>query len=270
LWLVLLCFCVLTDLLSLRAQTTFDPSGRLLMVEYSQSAAARGATLAAAACRGRHGVLVVVAVAVRPASKRSSILSTPKVHRIDDSAWLFTAGLAGDSRSWAAALRRAAQEHRRSCGEPMTAEQVARRAAELQHERTRVAGVRPLGCVGLVVGGNEPASSTSSSDPPLRLFRVSPGGSMEDCLYAAAGKGAASVMKTLADRYGRELREANAAEAVKRLVQVVQDATENKEACMDVWCFQPGEAATCFTSVGTDETMKRVASHFATDQPKES
>lgn len=171
-----------------RSITTFDPSGRLLQVEYGMEASNRGVPILA--LKTDHEVFVFIRQAAS-----ASMIPGQKVHRIDEHIWIFTAGFAGDARVLASSLRSFCQRHRLSMGEAPTTSEVAREAAALQHELTRVGGARPLGCTAIVAGVDV------SMNGETRLFRTDPGGVMEDCNFCAAGKDQDLSMNILEETY---------------------------------------------------------------------
>lgn len=168
-----------------RAITTFSADGRLQQVEYGMEAANRGDSVVAALINETMAI-----VAVR---------GTDKVHRVDSHVLLVTAGLAGDGRALAATLRSSCQRHILSYGEPPTVHEVSHMAARVQHELTRTAGARPLGCTAIVIG-----VKASNGDTPgeVQIYQTDPGGVLEQCSYCVAGKRKTQILKSLADAFG--------------------------------------------------------------------
>jgi len=218
-----------------RSITTFDPSGRLLQVEYGTEAAARGSTVVAALLEGSSagsgnegsgggGGGICLVVERSPSSGDGGRSgggagggggSIPKVHRLADHVWLATSGLAGDASSLASVLRSFCHDHALACGEVPSTARVAQEAARRQHGVTRTGGRRPLGCTAIVVGVDPTSTTTTPTafaadgdeggrrrpSPLLRIFRSDPGGGgPEDCRYCAAGRGRGAVMSALAGR----------------------------------------------------------------------
>ena len=140
--------------------------------------------------------------------------------------WLVTAGLAGDARTLV---------HR--TGVPLRVVQAADRTAQWQHRLTCQAWRRPLGVTALVLGmdsdGEEDDDKEECSSSSPRLFRCSPGGMKEDCLYCAAGKEQDLVQDAIANEYDRLLQLQqqqqqsgsllSPSEVVERLVKAVQE-----------------------------------------------
>lgn len=258
-----------------RSVTTFDPSGRLLQVEYALQAAARGGSIAAAVV----GDTIYVAVISVRENENSCKGGSQKVHRIADHLWLVTAGLAGDARFLASHLRLDSQQHLFDYGEAMTVSQAAKTATSLQHMLTHTGGARPLGVTALILGG-------SDSSNERRLFRCSAGGIQEDCLYCTAGKDEDSIMAALAKRYEKLVAtQDNPADVVEGLVAAVQDGLgykpkkrrkdENDDGLLlDVWVFRPDDSkrgkidTTCFigVAVGDKESMAKVRGFFSKER----
>jgi 20S proteasome alpha/beta subunit len=212
--------------------TTFDPSGRLRQVEYAQQAAASsGQSVAAVLVTTGEGgledgededaeraaavetiyVAVVAAVAAPttttsgPSVRIRTTTAPPsnKVRCLDGHLWLVSADLAGDARAVAAHLRSLAQQQPVAAGEPYTVHQTAQELASLQHYLTHTPGARPLGVTCLVLGFDRCLTASfrdgsSRRHPPrARLYKCAPGGSLEDCLYCAAGQSEGPILKAL-------------------------------------------------------------------------
>eukprot|EP00521_Asterionellopsis_glacialis_P016657 CAMPEP_0195296144 /NCGR_PEP_ID=MMETSP0707-20130614/18858_1 /TAXON_ID=33640 /ORGANISM="Asterionellopsis glacialis, Strain CCMP134" /LENGTH=293 /DNA_ID=CAMNT_0040357563 /DNA_START=36 /DNA_END=917 /DNA_ORIENTATION=- len=169
-----------------RSITTFSEEGLLQQVMYSMEASRRGQTVAAFATEE------CVSVAVASSSDM-------KVHRIDEHVLLITSGLVGDGRALAAYLRISCQNFRLQNGEAPYIKDVAELSSGLQHQLTRTGGARPLASTACLVG----------VDPSgLKLYQTEPGGSMEQCRYAAAGKlrdQAMTALKELEDEWAKLL-----------------------------------------------------------------
>lgn len=204
-----------------RSITTFDPSGRLLQIEYGMQAANRGVNvLAALSCDDSLCLIVEQS-------------SAHKVHRIGDHIWLVTAGLTGDARSLASALRSYYQRHRIAFGQVPTTGEIAKYAASLQHQLTRMGGTRPLGCTAMVLGIDEVDGRCSP-----RLFRTDVGGILEDCLYCAAGRDQARLDKAL----GEELTEESTNDALQTMLLLLKlVAKVDKDRKVDVWLLKPSK-----------------------------
>jgi 20S proteasome alpha/beta subunit len=245
-----------------REITTFSEDGTLAQVEYGMEASLRGSTVAA--IQTPSGICLVV--------QNSSF---GKVHRLDHHLWLVTAGLSGDARILADALRNTCQKHRLSYGEAPTTDQIARVAGELQHELTRTGGARPLGCTAIVLGIDAPFDGTSMGKPTL--FQTDPGGIVEECFHCAAGKERTSVGKivaTLATGKRDNLRNFFAPLAKKNVGQNTDQLSiiattmaekvlnqldhDSKGSTVDVWIIRPnsrkrgGMQATCYRNIKKD------------------
>eukprot|EP00980_Cylindrotheca_fusiformis_P029080 scaffold22713_cov139-Cylindrotheca_fusiformis.AAC.17 len=246
-----------------REITTFSQDGTLEQVEYGREAASRGSAIAA--IQTSSGIVVVI--------QNSSF---GKVHRLDHHLWLVTAGLSGDARLLASSLRTTCQSHRISYGEAPTTNQMARSAGELQHETTRTAGARPLGCTAFVLGVDAPFDGTSRGTPSL--FRTDPGGIVEQCTHCAAGKEMVNIEKIVADLeagkqtgvrnflgplLGKRKEEENEDELSRLAVSMAEKVLAqldhiSKDSSVDVWIIRPnarkrgGMQATCFRNIQKD------------------
>jgi 20S proteasome alpha/beta subunit len=243
-----------------RSITTFDPTGRLLQVEYGLTATMRGESISAV-LQDDGSILVLVS---RPANNGIA----PKVHRIDEHLWLFTAGLSGDSRFLASRLRSMCRKHRSFYGEPMTVEEAARDVSHVQHLLTRQAGYRPLGCTAIVVGMDFTSSNREAG--MARIFRTDPGGILEDCLYCCAGKDQERHMITLRKTYD-SIRTCNTFDSAQLLLSSFREdllAAEQGPAGFDLWLFRPkgnrrGKAhTTCFLDIGSPESLNAITTHL--------
>lgn len=239
-----------------RSITSFDPNGRLLQVEYSIEATKRGETILAF-LTGDNNILVFVA---KP-KDRATV--SAKVHRIDEHIWLYTTGLSGDARALAAHLRANARQHRLSYGEPMTVEEVAKQSAAVQHELTRTGGARPLGCTAIVVG----MDPTHADVKPGRLFRTDPGGGLEDCYFCCAGRDQESLMAKLIEKY-EKIKMRSTSEVIRKLVGYMLHGQDKGKTCLDVWLLRSNKQnlqeldMTCFTDIGSSESLKTIASYL--------
>ena len=233
-----------------RSITTFDPNGRLLQVEYGLEAANRASPIVAVLINETIYVAVIAATAT----------TTCPIHRLDHHLFLVAAGLAGDALALARQLRQDAARHRLANGEPSTVLECATTAATIQHALTKSPGARPLGVTALVLGldttSSNSADNSFGSSP--RLYRSNPGGTLEDCYYAAAGKNQDMMMRTL-DRLYPDLASSSSSSSPAEVIHALgitlkeglPDKRENQET-FDIWMIRPekeGRGGTKVTSV---------------------
>lgn len=241
-----------------RSITTFSSDGRLLQVEYGMEASRRGDTVAAAVSTSNNkddeNNIIDVVIAVESSS-------SSKVHRIDHHVILLTSGLVGDGRALAASLRGSCQQHRLSFVEAPTVPEVARLAAKLQHDLTRMGGARPLGCSAIIVGVD-----SVHEQGVARLFQTEPGGTLEECVYCAAGKGreAAIISLRQASEDGQITQDRSSDDHLQRMLQTVVSAalgdrddgdSSTGHKTVDGWIVRPdptsrgGVSLTCVSNL---------------------
>lgn len=213
-----------------RSVTTFDPSGRLLQVEYAQAAAGRGESLIAAV----HDDTVYVV------TKSRSKKQQQQLHWIDEELWMVSCGLASDGMFLADILRDTAAEYRPSYGEPIRTEEAAKAAGSFQHRLTLLPGYRPLGVVAVLIGMDD-------SDPIL--YRCGPGGVVQNCRFCTAGQHADTLLHALSRR------EWDASTVVETLVEAMREVCGRKEL-LDVLVFRSGETIRCYEKIGSDRQSK--------------
>lgn len=271
-----------------RSVTTFDPSGRLLQVEYGRTASERGGTIAAAIVNTTNhnsnntSMLIVVIVAqtqptitlstTKYVGKTSSTVSMNKVHRLHRHVWMTSAGLAGDTLFLVKILRQFAQLFVLHNDVACTVEQIAKHATQFQHQLTHRAGRRPLGLTSFIWGWKHDWTNLP------QLYRCSTGGVLEDCLYCAAGHAQEAVQSSIA-KYYNELQNhcLSLSEAIEVLVCAVHeglgyDQTMTEEAPkLDVWCMRKQEAfvdAFCLSGVVDAKSFEKIQD-FLTTRDKE-
>lgn len=236
-----------------RSITTFDPTGRLLQVEYGIEATRRGGgSIVAIQCNNLGSCILVlviredgsskaptnhrqegqetdaVATAVPGAAFHRSIPGL--VQRIEDHLWFFGVGLSGDFRVLASTLRQQAVEHLIRYGECMTVREMAEGVANLQHQLTITPGARPLACTGIVIGVH----------PQTSIYRTDPGGGIEHCRWACAGKYEDQFSKLLEDQY-ENIRSMSSNDAIRTLASLYRDHCDRGGVrySIDAWIFSP-------------------------------
>jgi len=219
-----------------RSITTFDPSGRLLQVEYSHAASERGAQILA---------LVL--------ENNKIIFQAPmsNVYRLDHHLWLVTTGLSGDSRALANHLRSNSRQHRLDYGERMSVNECATTGADLHHKLTYTEGTRPMGCAALVLG--------LDNNNELRIFRIDSGGGLKDSWFAAMGNGSEKAMSSLNKEYDKMKQSVES--TVTGMIKM--SGKESKEHC--IWVLRPnlqtrGEVKmSCFQNTRTNKSARMIS-----------
>jgi 20S proteasome alpha/beta subunit len=211
-----------------RAITTFSNDGRLQQVEYGMEAANRGDSVVAAKINQTLALLVVPATA-----------GGNKIHRIDAHILMATAGLAGDGRALASALRSSCQRHLLSYGERPTVQEAAQMAAQIQHDLTKTAGARPLGCTAIVVGVDESTCSTNDDGVlgEVQIYHTDPGGVLEHCTYCVAGKNKNQILTGISDTYDERDDSSSVSLSTKvasKTLKLLKSSDDKAEKC-DLW-----------------------------------
>lgn len=118
----------------------FNPSGRLLQVDYAEIASQKGSSIIAF-------TLNDTAVFLTPTQPLDSFLDRrciDKVEKIDDDIFSAYSGLAGDGRSVVRMSRSIASEFRRSFGSSPPVSFVAKRIGDFQHQATLKGGMNNM------------------------------------------------------------------------------------------------------------------------------
>lgn len=174
-----------------RGSTIFSPDGRLYQVEYAREAVERGS--ATVGVRTDGGVALVSDVRRRsPLLDRESI---EKLHDVDGSIAIGTAGHVADARRLVKYAREDAQRERLRFGEAPEVETISRSLADFVQESTQTGGTRPFGAALLVAG---------VVDEP-RLFEVDPSGSPVEWRATAIGDGSSAIQSFLEEEYREDL-----------------------------------------------------------------
>lgn len=234
-----------------RAITTFSADGRLQQVEYGMEAANRGDSVVAALI---NETLAIVAVR-----------GSDKVHRVDSHVLLVTAGLAGDGRALAASLRSSCQRHVLSYGEPPTVHEVAHMAARVQHELTKTAGARPLGCTAIVIG----VKATKGDTPgEVQIYQTDPGGVLEQCSYCVAGKRKTQILKSLVETFGEASDSSHgfAFDITSKTLSLLTDESDDDDSSFkkDLWIVRAeygkrgNMSLTCAKGIDTESLKDRL------------
>ena len=171
-----------------RGSSIFSPDGRLYQVEYAREAVRRGT--------GVVGVTTADSVVFAASREtRSPLLDTDsieKLHDIDGSYGIATAGHVADGRHLVDFGRRYAQQERLRYGEPPAVEPVAKALADYVQESTQTGGTRPFGVALLVAG--------VSSDGP-QLYQLDPSGTPTAWTATAIGSESDAIRTVLEDEY---------------------------------------------------------------------
>ncbi|KAJ1965635.1 Proteasome subunit alpha type-4 [Dipsacomyces acuminosporus] len=201
-----------------RALTIFSPDGHLFQVEYAQEAVRKG-TCAVGIC-GTDSV--ILGVEKKAALKLQDPRTMRKIHRLDDSIFIASAGLVADARVLVDMARVECQNHRLTVEDPPTVEFITHYIASVQQRYTQSGGRRPFGISTLIVGFDP--------DNSPKLFQTDPSGIYYEWKANSIGRNSQTVREFLEKHYTESISEADAIKlAVKSLLEVVQTGAKNIE-----------------------------------------
>lgn len=172
--------------------TTFNPSGKLLQIEYALKAVSKGHT--SVGIRATNGVVLATEKVLNSSLiERSSI---QKMAQITDSITVVYSGMGQDYRILVTKARKKAAAYHHMYHEPIPVVQLVREIAAVMQEFTQSGGVRPFG-VSLLVAGVD-------HDGP-QLYQVDPSGSYFAWKATSIGKNYVDAKTFLEKRYNDEL-----------------------------------------------------------------
>jgi proteasome alpha subunit len=174
-----------------RASTLFSPDGRLYQVEYAIETVRRG-TLAI----GIKSKDSVVLAAEEKARKLQVSDITQKIFQIDDHIGVAAAGYIPDARTQVDQARFFAQSNRLIYDEPVDVEGVAKNLADMAHQFTQYAGVRPYGVALILAGVDKNGAS---------LYQTDPSGTYIEYDAVAIGDGSDQVNEFLEKNYHADI-----------------------------------------------------------------
>ncbi|CCI45572.1 unnamed protein product [Albugo candida] len=172
--------------------TTFNPSGKLLQIEYALNAVNGGKT--SLGIRSKNGVVIATD------KKLPTILvdesTNNKIALLSECAGIIYSGLGPDYRVLVRKARKKAQTYYQKFKEHAPASILVRELATIMQEFTQSGGVRPFGVSILFAGYDD--------DGP-QLYQIDPSGSYFGWKATAIGKGAVSAKTFLEKRYNDDL-----------------------------------------------------------------
>jgi len=130
--------------------TTFSPEGRLFQVEYAMEAISH-----AGAAVGLLSSKVGIVLAAEKKLSTKLLDSTPyaeKMSKVDEHITAVVAGITSDANILVSFLRRVAQNHLITYGEPIPVEQLVQRVCDQKQSYTQSGGLRPFGVSFLYAG----------------------------------------------------------------------------------------------------------------------
>jgi 20S proteasome subunit alpha 2 len=172
--------------------TTFNPSGKLLQIEYALKAVNRGRT--SVGIRATNGVVLATEkVLPTPLIEADSV---EKVCRVTDGIAMVYSGMGQDYRVLLRRARKEALRYEHMYHEEIPVLQLVRSVAAVMQQFTQQGGVRPFGVSVLVAG-------LDHTGP--QLYQVDPSGSYFGWKATAMGKNYIDAKTFLEKRYSDEL-----------------------------------------------------------------
>ncbi|EQC32553.1 proteasome subunit alpha type-2-A [Saprolegnia diclina VS20] len=178
--------------------TTFNPSGKLLQIEYALNAVNNNGRTSLG-IRSKNGVVIATE------KKLPTVLvdeeAYKKIEKLSSSAGVVYSGLGPDYRVLVRKARKKAQAYYMKYKENAPASILVREIAAVMQEFTQSGGVRPFG-VSLLYAGYD--------DDGPQLYQIDPSGSYFGWKATAIGKDSVSAKSFLEKRYndGMELEDA--------------------------------------------------------------
>eukprot|EP00941_MAST-03F_sp_MAST-3F-sp1_P004004 g4004.t1 len=146
--------------------TTFNPSGKLLQIEYALKAVERGRS--AIGIRATNGVVIATEkVLPTPLMIKESV---EKVCHVSDSITMTYAGMGQDFRVLVRKARKEAAQYEHLYGEGIPVLQLVRSVAAVMQEFTQSGGVRPFGVALLIAGYDHTGPQLYQVDPSGAYF----------------------------------------------------------------------------------------------------
>ncbi|TMW60913.1 hypothetical protein Poli38472_000955 [Pythium oligandrum] len=172
--------------------TTFNPSGKLLQIEYALTAVNRGNPSLGIKCKNG----VVIATEKKLPTILVDEASHKKVATLSETAGVVYSGMGPDYRVLVRKARKKAQAYFQKYKEHAPASILVRELAAIMQEFTQSGGVRPFG-VSLLFAGFD--------DDGPQLYQIDPSGTHFGWKATAIGKNAESAKTFLERRYNDDL-----------------------------------------------------------------
>jgi hypothetical protein len=168
-----LCFLLSCCLWTVYA-SDYDPSGRLMQVEYAYQATMKAGTIVAA--KGKESILVF---AITPKSF-NYIQDTNRILPLTKKSFICGTGISSDLRHLTNELFHSSLEHSSIFHSDMPLQRLAEELATKIHEATLGGASRPYGTAFILFG--------ETSINPLKIIEIDPMGNMHDCILSCIGK----------------------------------------------------------------------------------
>jgi len=172
--------------------TTFNPSGKLVQIEYALHRVTTGAP--ALGIKAKNGVVLATEKKVPNVLVDESTFK--KVENFTDNIGVVYAGLVPDYRVLLRKGRKQAQQYFTTYRDPIPVSQLVRESAAIMQEFTQSGGVRPFG-LSLMIAGYD--------DSGPQLFQVDPSGAYFGWKASAIGKNHVNSKDFLEKRYSTDM-----------------------------------------------------------------
>ncbi len=166
----------------------FDPTGRVVSVEYAREAVKRGATIVSLVTD--KGVLVVADK--KPSSKFVKPESIRKIHQISENKCIVTAGLVADGRILVNYAIQLTHGQIMLYDEEPDGNFVAEYLGLAMHQPTQYGGMRPYGTMLQLI---------SLETDGIHLYEIDPMGSYVETLVSVAGKDKQEMLAFLEENW---------------------------------------------------------------------
>jgi len=169
--------------------TTFNPSGKLVQIEYALAAVNQGVT--SLAIKATNGIVL----ATEKKSQSPLILTNTlnKISCITPDIGMVYSGMGPDFRVLVDKARKEAHQYKRIYNEYPSTRILVQKVAKVMQEATQSGGVRPFG-VSILISGNDAYHG-------FQLYQVDPSGSYFPWKATAIGKNSVSAKTFLEKRY---------------------------------------------------------------------
>jgi len=192
--------------------TTFNPSGKLLQIEYALQTVQKGQT--AVGIRAANGVVFAAEKTVKTSLIEADTYE--KIATISPNCCMTYAGIGPDFRVLVAGARKHANIYHRVFNENIPVAVLVKEVAKVMQESTQQGGVRPFGC-SVILGGMDHKGP--------QVFQIDPSGSYFEWKATAIGKGFVNAKTFLEKRHHDEME---LEDAIHTAILTLKDSFEGE------------------------------------------